>query len=382
MTAPYNIATYLYFGVAGVLCTFYYPYLNQQVNLSLLEVSRVISFGALFSLISQPFLGYRFTKSKNKKQFMLIYLSLILIVNLFLVVVKKNFIYLFAISYGLIILPLLGIYEIYIEKISVQQNFQYSKVRKWGSIGLGSITFLSGAIIYNFGFKALHLLSIIMLILCMIIIFKAFATLNLSQHKEKLNYGKVLKNKTIIIIFLMSFLGLGSYVGIDFAYSPYLTDITKDASVSNQIYSVSTGVKVFLEFVTFTIAGIYLEKVNLKKIFITIFIFTALRFLMLSTGILPIIILGDQLHGIAFPLFLAFVFKYLRSEVEEELVPACYSIVSMLVFGVSNFVFPTLFGAIQNKFGYSLMYLFCSSLSVLSILIGVIFLPKPKEKYL
>lgn len=376
MLRRYNLVTFLYFGVASVLSTFYYPFLTQDIGLSLNQVSRVVAFGAMFSIVSQPYLSHTFAKFRNKKAFILIYLSLLAVVNIAMFSLDQTWIYLFAVLYGCIALPLIGTYEIYIEKISAVKGFEYSRVRKWGSIGLGSIALIGGSVIAVAGFPLLHGLSLVFLVLCVWIIYRYFDPIEEQEKRKKLQYRKALSNKHVLVIFVMSFLGLGSYIGIDFAFSPYLTSLTGDATVSNQIFSVSTGVKVFLEFATFTALGLYFKTYNVKKALILVFVFTGVRFLCISTGILPIVIIGDQFHGIAFPLFLVTVFKYLRQLVSEELVPSCYGIVSMLIFGISNFVYPPLFAGIQSSSGYSVMYGVNVVLSVVTVLIGCFMLPK------
>lgn len=376
MLKKYNRVTFFYFGVASIICTFYYPFLTQGMGLDLEQVSKVVAFGALFSLISQPYLSHIFAKTKDKKAFMIIYLGLLGIVNLALLFLAKEWVYVFAILYGCIALPLIGTYEIYIEKISISKGFEYSKIRKWGSIGMGSITLVGGSILAWVGFKGLHSLGLVFLSICAMTIYKKFDEIEEIEEHKKLEYKKIFSNKPIIVIFLMSFLGLGSYVGIDFAFSSYLTEITGDMNVSNQIFSLTTGSKIFLEFITFTLIAIYLKRYHLKKIFISIFILSSLRFLCISTGILPLVILGDQLHGIIFPLFLTTVFKYLRELIEDELVPSCYGIISMLMFGISNFVYPPLFAWLQADFGYSTIYRINVALGVGTCLIGATFLPK------
>ena len=52
MKKYYGITTFLIFGVFSILTTFYFPYLNQEIGLSLSEVGRVVSVGALFTLFS------------------------------------------------------------------------------------------------------------------------------------------------------------------------------------------------------------------------------------------------------------------------------------------------------------------------------------------
>lgn len=117
----YNLVTFLYFGVASILSTFYFPFLSQDVGLNLGEVSKVIAFGALFSLATQPYLSHLFAKSRNKKGFMLVYFGLLASVNVAMLFVDQQRIYLFAVLYGCLALPLIGTYEIYIEKFPRQE---------------------------------------------------------------------------------------------------------------------------------------------------------------------------------------------------------------------------------------------------------------------
>ena len=51
----YSLATYINYGVFSIVTTFYVPYLNQVVGLSLSEVGKVVSIGALFAIFSQQF---------------------------------------------------------------------------------------------------------------------------------------------------------------------------------------------------------------------------------------------------------------------------------------------------------------------------------------
>lgn len=375
-----SLCTFLYFGTAGILATFYYPFLQQKIGLDLLQISKITSFGAMFSLISQPLLGYLFVRCKQKKRFMQGYMLSLIGILMLMLIIGKEVIYPFAILYGSLVLPLIGTYEIYIEKVAVSQDFEYSKVRKWGSIGMGSITLLGGSIIGWFSFGTLHLLGMGFLILCIAILQKLNASIDNKDKKNKpITFKEVFSNSKVRIIYLMCFLGIGSYVGCDFAFSSYLTSLCQNVTLSNQLFSLSTGLKIFLEFVLFIVIGRYIHRITIKKAFLFIFIFSGLRFLCLSSKILPLVIAGDLLHCIVFPLFLTTIFMYLHHLVEDELVASCYSIVSVLMFGVSNFIFPMLFATIANHYGYSTMYRINVFLAILTFIIGILCLPnKPK----
>lgn len=376
----YNIATFLYFCVAGVISTFYYPFLTQQVGLNLVQVSRVTSFGAGFSLIVQPLLSHLFSRSKNKKRFIISYLGSLLVLCVLFLLVRQEWIYWFAVVYGCVGVPLIGTYEIYIEKIADHRGFSYAKIRKWGSVGMGCLTLTGGTILSLFSFQGLHLLGIFLLCVCILIIWRKFADVRTADRNKKIRFSENFKNKNVCVLYLMSFLGIGSYVGCDFAFSSYLTQIVGDVNLSNQLFSFSTGMKIFSEFLCFLVIGKFFQNYNVKKTFLMVFVFSGLRFLCISTGIVPIVILGDLLHAIVFPLFLTVIFQYLHLMTQSRLVSGCYGIVSMLMFGFSNFIFPPIFSGIQAEFGYEMIYRVNVGIALVTVLIGGKFLPSTTGK--
>ena len=149
----YSLTTYINYGLISIVTTFYVPYLNQVVGLSLSEVGRVVSIGALFALISQQLLVSRFSVSNNKKKFVIIHLCALILMMILFMLASKFIIYIFAILYGSIVQTVGTIYEVYVEGLAVKQRMEYSQIRKWGSIGFGCIVLLSGIIISKFGFK-------------------------------------------------------------------------------------------------------------------------------------------------------------------------------------------------------------------------------------
>ncbi|NRZ51697.1 hypothetical protein DFR95_000325 [Clostridium beijerinckii] len=64
----YSLTTYINYGVTSIVTTFYVPYLNQVVGLSLSEVGAVVSIGALFAILSQQFLVSKFSMRKKQKK--------------------------------------------------------------------------------------------------------------------------------------------------------------------------------------------------------------------------------------------------------------------------------------------------------------------------
>lgn len=379
MKKYFNLTTYIVFGVASVLTTFYFPYLNQHVGLSLAQVGGVVSVGALFTLIAQPILSNQFSKVKNRNRFILIYLAFVFFAIIGLIVINKDLAIIFAPIYGGVLAPITGIFEIYIEDLCVKKGYEFSDIRKWGSIGYGCIVLLGGGIIAKFGYRILHILALSMIIImALIIIFKFENTEIKIENLSKVGFKDLIKDKNIVLLALIVFLSIGSYTGLDFAYSSYLVDVTKNIDLANKIYSGSIGFRVFIEFLSFMLVTKYLSKANSKKCIMMAFTIASIKIMLFSTGVLPLIVLGDQLHGVMYSLYLTFIFKYLREVTDEKIVPSAFAILSVLSSGGANFIYPAIYSFVQEKFGYSLMYLFGFILIILAIVLTYTLLPKGK----
>jgi len=123
----YSLTTFINYGVLSIVTTFYVPYLNQVVGLSLSEVGKVVSIGALFAIISQQFLVSKFSASENKKKFIIVHLCGLICMIAFLMFINRSIIYFFAILYGMIIQTVGTIYEVYVEGLCVKQKWNILK---------------------------------------------------------------------------------------------------------------------------------------------------------------------------------------------------------------------------------------------------------------
>lgn len=384
MKKYYNISTFIIFGLFSIIVTFYYPYLNQNLGLNLSDVSKVVTLGALFNIIGQPLLTNFYSKVKDKKRFIISYLITVLLAIIGLMFINLDTAIYFALVYGFILNSLAGIFEIYIEELASFSGFEFSDIRKWGSIGYACIVFLGGIIISTFSYRALHLSALALLIILMLIILLKFRNINsdkeISINSNKVEIKDLLKNKNVLFLFLAVALGMGSYMGLDFAYSTYLVDIIQDTNKANSIYSTSISFRVVVEFFSFMIVSKYASKLNSKKCLMTALAIASIKVLLFSTGKVTLIVLGDQLHGVLYGIYLTFLFKYLRDIVESDLVAISFSILSVLSTGGSNFIYPSIYAWLQKSFGYFSMYFAGFVFIIISLLIFFAFLPNPKIK--
>lgn len=377
----YSLTTFINYGVLSIVTTFYVPYLNQVIGLSLSQVGKVVSIGALFAIISQQFLVGKFSATQNKKKYIIVHLCALICMIIFLMLVNKNIIYFFAILYGIIIQTAGTMYEVYVEGLCTKQRMEYAQIRKWGSIGFGCAVLLSGFIISQYGFKFIHIMGIVMTSIVIFMIAIKFKNIeSKTQRNEiKIKITDIIKNKNSIILGLTTILILGIYNAIEFAYSTYLIEITGNADLANSIYSKSIFARVFIEFLSFMIVGKFSNNKNPKKYLIIAFLIAAVRILLFSTGYIPLVVLGDQLHGVMYGCYLTFLFKYIREVVSNELVAGTYSFVTVLNSAGANFIYPQMLSAIQGKFGYTAMYLTGFFIMVICSAIAYKVLPKSEN---
>ena len=380
MKKYYSLTTFLTFGVFSILTTFYFPYLNQEIGLNLNEVSKVVSIGALFTLIFQPIISNKFSKAQNKNRFIILYLFIVFVSIIGLMMLNKDFTILYAPIYGGALGSLAGIFEVYIEELCIKSKYEFSDIRKWGSIGYAIIVFIAGIIINKFGYKILHIMALTMILTMISIIFFNFKeNIEIEKNKNKFKFIDLFKNKNIILLIVVVFLGMGSYMGLDFAYSSYLVDVVGDINKANEIYSSSISFRVVIEFFSFIIINKYLINSNSKKCLTIALFIAALKILMFSSGNVILIVAGDQLHGIMYSLYLCFLFKYLRDTLSNDAIATSFAVLSVLSTGGSNFIYPTIYSFIQGLFGYFGMYLLGFILIMISVIIFFVSLPNPKK---
>lgn len=375
----YSLSTYIIYGVISIVTTFYVPYLNQVIGLSLSEVGIVVSIGALFAIISQQLLARKLSSSCNKKKFVMLHLCTLILLMLIFMFANKFIIYFFAVLYGSIAQTVGTVYEVFVEGLSVKQRMEYSQIRKWGSIGFGCIVLLSGIIISRFQFKTIYIMGIVMTSIVIFIIAVKFKNIEGKTEKKEVKLTEILKNKNSLILIITSLLIVGVYNSIEFAYSTYLIELTGSSALANSIYSKSIFCRVFVEFISFMLVGRFLKNKNPRKYLIISFIISAARILLFSTGYVPLIVLGDQLHGIMYAGYLTFLFKYIREVVDERLVGGTYALVAVIGSAGASFIYPQIFSLIQVKFGYNLMYLTGFSAILIFSVIASKVLPSDKK---
>lgn len=379
----YSTSTFLIFGFFSIITTFYFPYLNQSLGLSLKEVGKVVSVGALFTIIAQPTLTKIYSKSKNRNSFIILYLISVFIAIIALMMIDNKTAIFYAPFYGLILGSVAGVFEIYIEEISTYNGYEFSDIRKWGSIGYAFIVFIGGFIINRLGYRTIHVLASILILLIILIIWRKFDSHRINKNnKVKNNDFKLMefiKNRNIIFLIIVISLGIGSYMGLDFAYSSYLSSIVGDIDKANNIYSTSISFRVVVEFFSFMIVSKYANSLKSKNCLIVALIIASIKVLMFSTGNIVLIVLGDQLHGIMYGIYLTFLFKYLREIIEDKLVAITFSILSVLSTGGANFIYPAIYSQLQVKYGYFSIYLCGFGFMFISILVLIFGLPKSKK---
>lgn len=375
--SPVNFAavTFFYFAAAGIISTYYYMFLQQKVGLDLSQIGKVTALGAVFSFASQPFLGYKYALSGDKKQFIRIYFGALIAVLAGMIIAREEIIFVFAVIYGCIALPMIGTYEIYLEEVCRRAKLRYPGIRKWGSIGMGTITLLGGSIISRVTFSGFDILGICFLLICIVLVSLYFPGLQKQEAKDKISFCDMLSPRYMKTLYFVCFLGMGSYVGSDFAFSTYLTGLCGDTGRANMLFSFSSGTKIFLEFILFMIVGKYVRRFRIKRVFLSVFLFSFLRFALISVGVIPVVVLGDLLHCIVFPLFLTVIFDYLHELTDDRVSSGCYSIISMLMFGLSNLVFPIFLSWVEQMAGFHSMYIADCFLALTAAVTGWLRLP-------
>ncbi|MDH5681311.1 MAG: MFS transporter, partial [Spirochaetota bacterium] len=185
--------------------------------------------------------------------------------------------------------------------------------------------------------------------------------------------AKSMKNRGIILIFLTSFLHI---VGMA-AYHVFFGVFITDRGYAPGYVGIFTVASVFSEVILFHFSAGILRKFSPYILLSVTFLFTALRWFVLSeySEFWPVI-LSQTIHSLSWGLFFIVSINYINHHFKELLRTSGVTLFSTLVFGVGNLLGFFLAGTVSKYYGYSVLFFYCGILSLLTFSISLYLVSK------
>ncbi len=372
----------------------FFPIYLKDKNFSPQDIAIINSVNPLIHIVITLSLGYISDKLQLKESILKIIILASFILSLFYLFIDSlmGFIVIHLV-FSMFRNPIVPFTDSITLDYVVKANYDYGKIRLWGSLGFIVGSLLLGTALDYLPIKtALYGMSFFLL-LC----FFSSLSINVPTKREKVitigDLVNLLKNKTLLLVLLTSFLHMVSLAGFHLFFSVYIESLNIDNSFLG--IDLEKNSKIFIGF--YTTAAVLTEVFllnysrNLLKKYSPFhllsftFLLTALRWFLLSRFPEPYIIFLSQLiHAFSFGLFLVVSITYIDKQFQQRLRTSGIALFSIVVFGMGNLLGFVLAGQIVQLYetevkakvlapyyGYSELFFYCGFLALLTFSISL-----------
>ncbi len=387
-------SVYLYTLFCGYAFVYsmYAIWLSQSVNLSGQEIGIIFSFNSIAAICIQPFLGYVQDKLHTKQHLLWLNSLCLLCAGPFFTfiyqpLISANF-YLGALTGALyvafVFLAMAGVVETYFERLSRYSDFEYGKIRLWGSLGWASAALFGGVLVNLGGEIIFWAASITSLIPLAILLFNKIEF----PKTASLNTNDALKISDVLsILKLRRFYNLAIYVlGVATIYTIYdqqfpifYASLFDDVLFGNEMYGYLNSTQIFLEALGFLVAPYIVNRMGAKNglIFAGIVMF----FRILASGIIEDTValsFVKLLHSVELPILMVSIFKYINFHFDNKLSSTLYLIGFMFVMQLGAGFMSPIFGGLYDTYSFQHTYLLMSGITLFCLLLSAYLLEKDK----
>lgn len=387
-----SIYLYTLFCGYAFVYSMYAIWLSQSVKLSGIEIGIIFSFNSIAAICIQPFLGFVQDKLHAKQH--LLWLNAICLLGtgpfftfVYQPLLSINF-YVGALTGALYIafvfLAMAGVVETYFERLSRYSDFEYGKVRLWGSLGWASAA-LFGGVLINLGgeviFWAATLASLVPITILLLNKIE-YPTTNTLKINSTLNISDVLAILKMRRFYNLSIYVLGVatiYTIYDQQFPVFYASLFEDITFGNEMYGYLNSTQIFLEAAGFLIAPLVVNRIGVKNGLI--FAGTVMFVRIFSSGVIDNTIalsFVKLFHAVELPILMVSIFKYINFHFDNKLSSTLFLIGFMFVMQLGAGVMSPLFGSLYDTYSFQSTYLLMSSIALFFLLLSAYLLEKDK----
>ncbi|WP_211321936.1 oligosaccharide MFS transporter [Companilactobacillus musae] len=359
---------FLSWAISYTLITIWF---SQIIHLSGASIGFLFSVNSVFTMCLQPLYGYLLDKLGARKN-ILIFLCVMLVLTgpFFMYIYKpllQNHFLWGAIVGGIFIggsyLASMGAVESYVEKISRKYDFEYGKVRMWGSLGTALAAFFAGRIFNlnsDFNFWIGSATAIIVLVI--LLTTKVDVTDVELETSESVKVKDIfelfrLKNFWIFVIFIIGISTM--YTIYDQQFPRYFARQFVTVATGNQMYGYMNSLQTFLEAGMMFLAPKIVNKFGTRNSMLLVGVSLATRVLLTSIVAGPVMITIIKLiQSFDMPLMYIAIFKYINLNFEARLSSILYLIGYQFISQIGVIGLSTSIGKMYDSLGYRMAYMY------------------------
>ena len=376
MVLRFSINYFVFFAAMATIV----PYLQQILKIKGFQAHEIGFLLGLFEVtgVLGPLLVGWFADKVGKYRIVLLFLTVTAGVSFFFLSYRVGFAAasIILVFFGFMYRPIASLTDALASRTLTNTVTQYGKARIWGSIGYVGISFFYQAWGYldsTDSFRIVLVFSILMGILF-------FSSMSLPKV-PKSNISAAVRKKSIkgeknnIQKILLSmpkifWIGIGaafliklSMSGYYSFFSIYLTDVYNLKGISGV-----WGLGALAEIPVILWGSRYIVKYGIGRMIALAALGTVLRMIIYAAvPPFPVMLAAQLLHALSFGLLHISIIVLISHNIPEETRALAMAIFGGISYGLAGFIGSNLSGVILEYQGFTVMYLFCASVSLVSV---------------
>ena len=338
------------------------------------QVSMVVSWSFILSMVIQPIIGYLNDHYHQKTLNMLILLIAAILGVCF--IYAQN-IYLIAMIYSLA-LGLFNAANPVIENMATLSRFSYGKIRIWGTIGYAVASKVSGVIYDYVSPEAMYAFFTIGLIFCVIGIYGTQNVKQIKMQKKEKSSGLLQKNFIIYLVIVCLFYAITN------TNTTYLPAMFQNMGLSMNTTSTVIFILTLSELPVIFFSHQYMNRLTNKQLLVGIFILLIIQFLTYSCIHQPLIVVIVSIctKAVSTMLFIMLNLKIVSTIVDIKHQMSALALVQTCR-NLGSIVFQWIAGYLIDFYSYDIFYLILALLSIVGMIICLLYrIPSGNDQHL
>ncbi|GJG77701.1 MFS transporter [Klebsiella pneumoniae] len=355
--------------------SFFVIWTTQHLGISATNIGIIYSINAMIALLMQPIFGYISDKLGLKKRLVwflillllpvgpfFIYVYAPLLVNAFWVGAVLGGVYL-----GIIFNTGCGVIDSYLDKVSRRYEFEYGRVRMWGSLGWAFATWLTGKYIDSNPDIPFWMGSIAILLAGFCFLFTRIDLtkdeVNATESLKVVNALELLKNKQFWMLMIFMLFVNQIYDTYDQQFAQYFSMQFTTRAEGNHWFGVLGSIQVCFETVFLAIVPFFVNRIGAKKALILAGTIMTARILGSAIELGPIWIASMKMaHAIEKPLIVVSLFKFIAANFDNKLSSTVY-LLMLFSASLATTIYSPLAGYLYDSVGFVNAYIIFGSIA-------------------
>ncbi len=348
----------------------------KEIGLTSSQIGLISGIGPVITIIGQ-FVWGRFADRARYKNTVLLIATLSTAVVLYAYMWEQAYPYLIIMSiiYSFVNCSIIQLSDAIALDYCANNSLSFPRVRLGGSIGYGIATIIVGFVMVGrvSGVFSVNIIFLLISALSLLLIPKVRGSL---KTKGRSNYALLFKDKRLVILLVFNFI---LYLGYFFNMS-FMAVHIKECGGTSMHVGIAQAVSAFFEIPFLLNSERIIRRLGLKTTLIASAFTFALRWLLFGVaGNVWALVFICGFHGVGHIVISYCTSSYINKTVDQSLRASGQTLLGMVNYGFSKCIASILGGLLSDAIGIGSVFCICAVLSIVSIVILWIFLPKTEN---